>query len=166
LRNSDEEVTMKINDIMTSNPSWCVAQDSAVQAARIMQEKNVGIVPVVESPSHHRLLGVVTDRDLCLGVVAMDRQPNTIRVEQCMSSRIVACRPEDNVQRAADLMCENQVRRIPVVDHDGVLQGMVSTADIWQRSNLSSTTTHNTLKKVTEPTAHASKPRAKPNQAA
>jgi CBS domain-containing protein len=131
-----------------------------------MKDKNVGIVPVVESPSRPRLLGIVTDRDLCLAVIATDRLPSAVRVEQCMTPQIVGCHPEDDIERAVDLMGENQVRRIPVVDRDGVLQGMVSMADIWQRSNLSSESSHKTLKKVTEPSAQASKPRAMTSKAA
>jgi signal-transduction protein with cAMP-binding, CBS, and nucleotidyltransferase domain len=113
------------------------------------------------------LVGVVTDRDLCLGVVAMDQHPQTVPVQQCMTTNMIACQPDEDIQRAADLMEERQVRRIPVVDQDGILHGMVSTADLCQRSNLSSDTAHHLLKKVTEPTAHASKPRGKiPHRAA
>ena len=157
---------MNIRDIMTTNPTYCLADDSAVQAARIMLDKKVGIVPVVESSSRLRLLGVVTDRDLCVTIVATDRQPSAVKVRECMTAHIIACRPDDDVQRAADLMSEHQVRRIPVIDQEGLLQGMVSTADLWQRSDVPPQTTHQTLKKVTEPTAHASKPRAKTSKAA
>lgn len=83
-----------------------------------------------------------------------------------MTSRIVACRPDDDVQRAADLMSENQVRRIPVVDQEGLLLGVVSTADLWQRADVPSQTTHETLKKVTEPSTQASKPRGMASKAA
>jgi len=151
---------MRIQEVMTVNPSWCVPGDLSAQAARIMKDKNIGIVPIVKSRTDRTLIGVVTDRDLCLGVVATDKSPSAVRVEQCMTTNIIVCQPEEDVQRAADLMHENQVRRIPVVDHQGVLQGMVSTADICQRSNLSSDATHSIFKKVTEPTNQASKPRA------
>jgi CBS domain-containing protein len=132
-----------------------------------MRGLNVGIVPVVKSLIDRRLVGVVTDRDLCLGVVAMDEHPQAVPVQQCMTTNLIACQPEEDIQRAADLMEAHQVRRIPVVDQDGILQGMVSTADICQRTNLSSETTHHIFKKVTEPTEHASKPRAtRPHKAA
>jgi CBS domain-containing protein len=151
---------MKIQEVMTANPTWCLPEDTSIQAARIMRELNIGIVPVVKSPTDHRLVGVVTDRDLCLGVLAMAQSPQAVPVQKCMTTNMIACQPDEDVQRAANLMEENQVRRIPVVDRHGLLQGMVSTADICQRSNLSSETAYHILKKVTEPTDHASKPRA------
>ena len=150
---------MKIQDVMTPNPMCCMPEDAATRAARIMRELNVGIVPVVKSPTDRRLVGVVTDRDLCLGVVSMDQHPQTVPVQQCMTTNMIACQPGEDIQRAADLMKEHQVRRIPVINPHGILCGMVS--------NLSSNTTHHLLKKVTEPTAHASKPRGKiPDRAA
>lgn len=157
---------MRIRDMMTANPACCLADDSAVQAARIMVDKKVGVVPVVESSSRLRLLGVVTDRDLCVTIVVADREPSAVKVRECMTANIVACRPDDDVQRAVDLMSEHQVRRIPVIDQEGLLQGMVSMANVWQRSDVPPQTTHQTLKNVTEPTAHASKPRAKTSKAA
>ena len=88
---------MKIIDIMTSSPSWCIARDSSVETARITQGKNVGIILVVDSSPRHRLLGVLTDQNLCLEVVAANWQPSRVRVEECMSPCIVACHPEDEV---------------------------------------------------------------------
>ena len=152
---------MKIQDVMTPHPMWCLPEDTLIQAARMMRELNVGIIPVVQSLTDRRLVGVVTDRDLCLGVVAMDQHPQAVLVQKCMTTNMVACQPDEDILRAADLMEEHQVRRIPVVDQQGILQGMISTADICQRSNLSSAITHHILKKVTKPTDHASKPRAK-----
>jgi CBS domain-containing protein len=152
---------MKIQEVMTADPSWCIPEDISTQAACIMKELNVGIVPVVKSTADHTLVGIVTDRDLCLGVVAADKCARAVSVQTCMTTNIVACRPGDDVQQAADLMHANQVRRIPVIDQQGILQGMISTADICQRANLSSETTHSLLKKVTEPTEYASKPRAR-----
>lgn len=152
---------MKIRDVMTSNPNRCIPEASATQAARIMDQMHVGIVPVVVSDTNPKLVGVVTDRDLCLSVVAADKHPSSVQVSNCMTSEIVACRPEDDIQKALDLMSKHQVRRVPVINEQGLLQGMVSTADIWQRSNLSSDFVQRALKDVTSPTREASKPRAK-----
>jgi CBS domain-containing protein len=137
---------MKIQDVMTPNPMCCLPEDTSIQAARIMRELNVGIVPVVKSSTDHSLVGVVTDRDLCLGVVAMDQHPQTVPVQKCMTANMIACQPNEDIERAAELMEEHQVRRIPIVDQHGILHGMVSSADICQRSNLLSDTTHHLLK--------------------
>ena len=83
-----------------------------------------------------------------------------------MTTLIVAVRPDDYVQKAMTLMSENQVRRIPVVNQEGMLEGMVATADILQRANVSSDETYDVFKKVSEPTDQASKPRAKMTQKA
>jgi predicted transcriptional regulator len=82
-------------------------------------------------------------------MLAPDTYPHAVPVQNCMTTNIVACRPDDDVQQAADLMQANQVRRIPVIDQKGILQGMISTADICQRANLPSETTHRLLQKVT-----------------
>ena len=152
---------MKIHEVMTPNPMCCIPADAATRAALIMRELNVGIVPVVKSSTDQRLVGVVTDRDLCMGVVAMDRHPQTVPVQQCMSTNMITCQPDEDIQRAARLMEEHQVRRIPVIDPEGRLLGMVSTADLCQRTNLSSDTTHHLLKKVTEATDYPSTPSGK-----
>lgn len=71
---------MNIKDVMTTNPSYCVPGDPSTRAARIMKDRNVGIVPIVESDIEHKLIGVVTDRDLCLAIVAENVQPDTVKV--------------------------------------------------------------------------------------
>lgn len=157
---------MDIKDIMTTNPSYCVPGDTSTRAARIMKDKNVGIVPIIKSEADHTLIGVVTDRDLCLAVVAPNVQPDTVTVQQCMTTDIVTVRPDDDARKAVALMSENQVRRIPVVNHEGMLEGMVASADILQRANISSDETYEAFKKVSAPTEQASKPRAKMAQKA
>jgi CBS domain-containing protein len=153
------EAAMKIKDVMTTSPACCLPFDTATRPARIMKDRNIGVVPVIETEENRKVVGVVTDRDLCLGVVAEGLDPSSVQVKQCMTPNVIACRPDDDVQKAIESMRDNQVRRIPVVDQEGVIQGMVSTADILQRSDVSSSETHVTLKKVTEPTDEASKPR-------
>src|SRR3569832_2031391 len=118
---------MKCKDVMTPNPRACAPSASSVEAARIMRDEDVGIVPVVEQ---NQLKGVVTDRDLCLEVIAEARNPQEVKVSECMSEDLVTCKQDDDVQKAADLMKEHQVRRIPVVDDQGRLVGMIAQADI------------------------------------
>ena len=151
---------IQIQDVMTMNPDWCLPESSATQTARIMKETNVGLVPVVNSESGRKLVGVVTDRDLCLAVVATGMHPDSVLIAEAMTAQVVDCQPSDDVRTAIDLMQENQVRRIPVVDRDGILQGMVSMADLLQHANLPSEVTHKTMKEVTKPTDDQSRPRA------
>ena len=111
---------MTIQDIMTMNPDWCPKQ-----AARIMKETNVGMLPVVKFESGRKVIGVVTDRDLCLAMIAAGKHPGAVQVGEAMTSYVVAYQSDD-VRKAADLMQDNQVRRIPVVDGNGLLEGIVS----------------------------------------
>lgn len=157
---------MRIKHVMTKDPSCCVPSDSAQHAASIMRDEHAGIVPIVDDPQSRKIVGVVTDRDLCMNVVAEGRDPHAVTVEQCMTSKVVTCSPNDSVERATELMRENQIRRIPVVNEGRELQGIVALADVVERANLKTTQTHETLKKVSAPTEEPSKPRAQSKRAA
>jgi CBS domain-containing protein len=157
---------MRIKHVMTKDPSCCVPSDSAQRAASIMRDEHAGIVPVIDDAQSRKIAGVVTDRDLCMNVVAEGRDPSAVTVEQCMTAKVVTCSPNDSVERATELMRENQIRRIPVVNEGRELQGIVALADVVERANLKTTQTHETLKKVSAPTEEPSKPRAQSKRAA
>ena len=157
---------MDIREVMTTSPRWCLPSDSASKAARIMKDIDAGLIPVVENAESRRLVGVVTDRDLCLEVIAESRNPDTVPVKDAMTRTLICCLPEDEMQKALELMGENQVRRIPVVDQQGTLQGIVSMADVLHRADVSSKETHETLKKVSEPSDISSQPRAQQSKVA
>ncbi|HEY2993984.1 MAG TPA: CBS domain-containing protein [Methylomirabilota bacterium] len=157
---------MKVKHLMTKDPTCCVASDTAQRAAAIMRDENVGIVPVIENEQSRRLVGVVTDRDLCMNVVAEGRDPSAVAVEACMTTKVVSCAPGDAVAKATELMKDNQVRRVPVVDEHGALAGIVAMADLVERAELKATETHETLKRVSTPSEVPSKPRARSRHAA
>jgi CBS domain-containing protein len=157
---------MRIKHIMTKDPSCCVPSDSAQRAATIMRHEHAGIVPVIDNEQSRRIVGVVTDRDLCMNVVAEGRDARTVPVEQCMTTTVVTASPNDSVEKVTELMRENQIRRIPVVNEQGDLLGIVALADVVGRSEIKPTQTHDTLKKVSAPTNEASKPRARSRKVA
>jgi CBS domain-containing protein len=152
---------MKVKHVMTRDPVCCLPSDTAHKAASIMREQDAGIVPVIENEQSQTVVGVVTDRDLCMNVVAEGRDPRTTAVEACMTTAVVACSPNDSVEKATGLMRENQIRRVPVVDEQRKIQGIVSLADVVERAEVKATETHETLKTVSAPTGVPSKPRAK-----
>lgn len=152
---------MKIKHVMTKDPSCCLPSDPASRAARIMRDENVGVVPVIDNEQSQAIVGVVTDRDLCMNVVAESRDPNAVPVETCMTTTVVSCSSSDAVEHVMELMKENQIRRIPVVDDQRRLQGIVSMADLVSRAEVKPAQTHDTLKKVSAPSSEPSKPRAK-----
>jgi CBS domain-containing protein len=157
---------MKIKHVMTKDPTCCVSSDTTQRAARIMREEDAGVVPVIENEQSRTLTGIVTDRDLCMNIVAEGRDPRTTQVHECMTAVVVSCSPQDSVEKATELMRENQIRRIPVVDEQRRLVGIVSMADIVGRANVRTAETHETLKSVSAPTTEPSKPRAKSRKAA
>jgi CBS domain-containing protein len=119
--------------IMTRDPAFCLPGDAVATAARLMRDKDIGAVPVVRDDSGKRVLGILTDRDLAVRVLATGRDPKQARVEDVMTSQLFTCRAEDGVDRAVEMMEEHQVRRIPVVEEGGRLVGMIAQADIATR---------------------------------
>lgn len=121
---------MKAQDIMTKNPT-CVTPDTTLaDAARLMKTENIGVVPVVESESSKRLVGVLTDRDIAVRAVADGRDGATTSVGHIMSSDVRTSTVTDSVKDVMDLMGREQVRRVPVIDERGALVGIISQADI------------------------------------
>jgi CBS domain-containing protein len=116
----------QIRDVMTSNPTTCEPQASVVDAAKVMAQEDVGSIPIVEGD---RLVGVVTDRDIVIRVVAEGRDPQSVTVGDVASRDLVTGSPDDGLDRALELMAENQVRRLPVVGGDKLV-GIVAQRDI------------------------------------
>jgi CBS-domain-containing membrane protein len=111
-------------------------------------------------------VGVVTDRDLCMNIVAEGRDPSSVSVADCMTTTVVTCAPNDAIEKTTELMKDNQIRRVPVVDEHGTLLGIVSMADLVGRGDVKTGEVHETLKKVSAPAQVPSKPRAKSRPAA
>src|SRR5688572_11898852 len=106
-------------DIMTKEPVAATKADTVVEAARMMRTADVGLIPVVENRITNKLVGVVTDRDLALRVVAENMDHNTTSVESVMTSNPIACLPDDSIKTLTELMSMHQLRRIIVTDSFG-----------------------------------------------
>ena len=117
----------RIRDIMTSNPSTVEPDKTVVDAARIMKQEDAGVVPVTENG---RLTGMVTDRDIAIRVVAEGRDPQSTPVREVASKDLVTVDPQQDLDEALRLMAQHQVRRLPVVEEDGRLVGVVAQADV------------------------------------
>ncbi len=124
---------MNCREVMTANPVCCLPTDTVSMAARVMRREDVGPVPVVNDEQSKQLIGIVTDRDLAVRVVAESRDPNHTRVSDVMTTTIFACRPDDDLSSAIKAMEEHQIRRIPVVDEDGRIAGIISEGDVAMR---------------------------------
>jgi CBS domain-containing protein len=121
---------MKIREVMTKEPISVVPGDTAQRAAKLMRDHNVGSLPVVLDRDSCNLFGMITDRDLCLSVIADGLDPKTTPIEKFVSTSPVTCRDGENLDQAERAMQQHQVRRIPVVDGRGRCIGIVAQADL------------------------------------
>jgi CBS domain-containing protein len=126
---------MTCKDVMTANPKCCVRDDTISRAAQIMRDEDVGPVPVVSDYTSRKVIGIVTDRDVAVKIVAAGRDPQSVRVGDVMSTDLITCRVDDDYAAALECMATHQVRRVPVVNDDGSLAGIISQADIARRSS-------------------------------
>jgi CBS domain-containing protein len=123
---------MTCAEVMTPAPTCCQPHHTVVEAAELMQREDVGLVPIV-SDNSAKLIGVLTDRDIAIKVVAASRDPRGTAVSEVMTTDPIACFPQESVDTVMELMASRQVRRIPIVDKDGTIVGIVSQADIATR---------------------------------
>ncbi len=122
-------------NVMTKNPTCCQPSDSVMKVAQWMKRENIGSIPVIENNETRKLVGIVTDRDLALKVIGQGSDPKTVQVDSVMTHKLVTCRPEDDIQVALDRMSEHQLRRIPIVDDEHKILGIISQADVATRVN-------------------------------
>lgn len=120
-------------EIMTINVQVTSPESSAFAAATIMNDSNVGFLPVVQSLKAMDVVGVVTDRDLAIRVIAAELSPYSTRLQTIMSHGAVSCNSFNTAEEAYDLMKKHGVRRLPVVDSANRLLGVVSMQDILNR---------------------------------
>jgi CBS domain-containing protein len=135
-KQKENSIMKKCNEVMTKDPVCCLPDDMVTKIAQLMLSENIGSIPVIENEQTKKLVGIVTDRDLALKIVAKGQDAESTKVESVMTRHIVTCRAEDDLQKAIDAMAENQLRRIPVVDNDDKIVGIIAQADVATRVNL------------------------------
>ncbi len=121
---------MNVQDIMTRDPACCTPQTNLRDVAQMMNECDCGAIPVVESSDSKKLVGMVTDRDITLRAVSQGKNPLEMSAGDVMSSPVVSARAEDDLQTVARMMEDNQVRRVPVVDQNNAILGILAQADL------------------------------------
>lgn len=122
-------MSKKARDLMSGDPACITPETSAQEAARLMQSRDVGSLPVCETAGSKRLVGIVTDRDLALKILGAGR-PATSPVSEAMSGDLHTARPDSSLDEVEELMADHQVRRIPVVDEQGQILGVIAQADL------------------------------------
>ena len=116
-----------IKDVMTSDPRTIDADKSVAYAAKMMRDEDVGLAPVVEGD---KLIGMLTDRDIAIRVVAEGKNPEQVTVREVASQQVVTIDPQQDLDEALRIMAKHQVRRLAVVEEDGKLVGVVAQADV------------------------------------
>lgn len=140
---------MKAREIMTANPRTVTPDTDLPEVARLMKDEDVGMVPVVEEGGQN-LLGVVTDRDIAIRVVAEGRDPSGVRVSDVMSRGVTTGSADDSVDRIMDVMGREQLRRLPIVDERGALVGVIAQADVVRHAR-DDAKAERTVEKISEP---------------
>ncbi len=128
------ELSLPVSSLMSSDVRCCSPEDSLSRAAQVLWESDCGVVPVVAAD--RTLLGVVTDRDICMAAYTRGQALAALSVASVISGSVYACNAEDTLDRALTIMRERQIRRVPVTTAEGKLAGIISLADIarWARS--------------------------------
>jgi len=139
-------------EVMTKNPVFCLADDSVETAANVMKEEEIGPIPVVQNEDSMKVIGIVTDRDLVLRVLAEKRDPKKTTLGEVMSKKLISCKESDDLEEAMKAMSDHQIRRIPVVDEKNRLVGIIALADIATRAEEPERTAE-VVEEISEPTS-------------
>jgi CBS-domain-containing membrane protein len=131
LGETEEETDMKVEECMTTTVFSCRSETTLEQAARLMWEHDCGVLPVIDDQD--RVIALVTDRDVCMGAYTQGKTLAEVPVANSMSRTVVSCHPQDAIEQAIRAMADQRVRRVPVVDASGKLQGMLSLNDVFRQ---------------------------------
>ena len=123
---------MKVVELMTRHPGACEPTNSLDEVASLLQQHDCGALPVVESAGAGSVIGMITDRDVCMAALREGKALAEIHVQDAMTQGAATVHPDDDVEEAAHRMREGRVRRLPVVDGGGALVGMLSLGDLAQ----------------------------------
>ncbi len=145
---------MQVKDVMTADPACCISETALREVAQMMIDHDCGEIPVVDNKETKRPIGVITDRDIVCRAVGRGLNPLDLTAADCMTTPCETVTPEMSLGQCAWLMEDKKIRRVPVVDADGGVCGIVALADIALRGKTG--VTAEVVKEVSEPTAKAS----------
>jgi CBS domain-containing protein len=119
---------MRVKDVMTVDTTSCAPVSSLADTAGLMWERDCGVIPVIDE--EEKIIGMITDRDICMAAAMCGKDLSNISVKEVISGTVYGCRSEDDIHQALVTMRENQLRRLPVLDDEGKLQGILSLNDV------------------------------------
>lgn len=126
---------MQARDFMSETVYCCTRDTSLRDVARTMADCDCGAVPVVDDSEHKRVIGIITDRDIVVRTLARDRNPLELAAGDCMTAQTITVASDTSEEELVRLMEEHQIRRVPVINRDGMCVGIVSQADIARKGN-------------------------------
>jgi CBS domain-containing protein len=118
---------MRVEEVMTPDAKSIWITESLADAAKEMWENDCGILPIIKD---RKVVGMITDRDICMATAMKDRSPSHISVEEVMSRTVYSAKPEEDVEHALETMRDHKIRRLPVVNKEGELEGILSMNDV------------------------------------
>ena len=121
---------MNIETVMTKQPVCCSPSDIVQGVAQMMRQQDVGAIPVVSDLVSKRLVGIITDRDLCVSALADGKDPHTTPIAAYYTKEVITCSPGDTLEACEQKMKQHRIRRIPVVDKQNSCVGIIVQADI------------------------------------
>jgi CBS-domain-containing membrane protein len=121
---------MRVDQLMTKKVKWCTPDDTLDSTAQFMWNSDCGCLPVCAADGMNRVIGVITDRDICMSALFQGKALHELRVADAMARVLKACRPSDSLADAEKIMSEARIRRLPVVDDQGSLVGIIALADL------------------------------------
>ena len=124
-----------VRDIMTRDPQCVTANEMVGKVAKLMRDEDCGAIPVVAGESDKKIVGMITDRDIVVRVIAEGKNPSDVPVQVVMTKEIYSVKEDDSVESVFKVMSDRQVRRVPVVDKNNQLVGIVAQADIATESS-------------------------------
>ena len=119
---------MRVKDVMTVDTTCCAPGSSLADTAGLMWERDCGVIPVIDE--EQKIIGMITDRDICMAAAMTGRGLSQLSVHEVISGGVCGCKSEDDIHQALVTMRDNQLRRLPVLDDEGKLQGILSLNDV------------------------------------
>jgi CBS domain-containing protein len=141
---------MQAQELMTRDPACCTPEDSAQKAAELMSQNDCGAIPVVDDEQSRHLCGMITDRDIAVRGVARGRGAET-KVGDLMTNDVESCSADSDIQEVERVMTSRQVRRVPIIDADGELIGIVSQADLACSQEVEEEEVGHVIERISEP---------------
>ena len=124
---------MKVKELMTPDAKAIWLTESLTDAAKLMWENDCGVLPIIKDG--RKVIGMITDRDICMAVAMRDTNPSGVSVEEVMTGQVYAVNPDDDINQALQKMRDHKIRRLPVVNAEGELEGILSMNDVVLNAN-------------------------------